>query len=46
MDARQEKGRTLSNDRRIRKVEGATWAVPSHVWWVPIEHVAGMQESK
>jgi transposase len=28
-DARQEKGRTLANDRRIRKVEGATWAVPS-----------------
>jgi transposase len=29
MDARQEKGRALANDRRIRKVEGSTWAVPS-----------------
>ena len=29
MDARQEKGRALANDRRIRKVEGALWSVPS-----------------
>ena len=29
VDARQEKGRTLANDRRIRHVEGALWVVPS-----------------
>ena len=28
-DARQEKGRALSNDRRIKRVEGALWSVPS-----------------
>ncbi len=28
-DARQEKGRTLARDRRIKKVEGALWFVPS-----------------
>jgi transposase len=28
-DARQEKGRQLSNDRRIKRVEGALWFVPS-----------------
>jgi transposase len=29
MDARQEKGRSLANDRRIKHVEGALWSVPS-----------------
>jgi len=29
MDARQEKGRQLSNDKRIKRVEGALWFVPS-----------------
>jgi transposase len=28
-DARQEKGRSLANDRRIKHVEGALWSVPS-----------------
>jgi len=28
-DARQEKGRQLSSDKRIKKVEGALWFVPS-----------------
>ena len=28
-DARQEKGRLLSLDRRIKHVSGATWSVPS-----------------
>ena len=29
MDARQERGRLLANDRRIKHVAGATWSVPS-----------------
>lgn len=29
VDARQEKGRSLARDKRIRKVEGAMWFVPS-----------------
>ena len=29
VDARQEKGRTLARDKRIKKVEGAIWFVPS-----------------
>ena len=29
MDARQERGRLLANDKRIRKIEGAMWLVPS-----------------
>ncbi len=29
MDARQERGRLLANDRRIRRIEGAVWLVPS-----------------
>lgn len=29
MDARQEKGRLLATDKRIKRVEGATWMVPS-----------------
>jgi transposase len=29
MDARQQKGRQLSNDKRIKRVEGALWFVPS-----------------
>lgn len=29
MDARQEKGRLLANDKRIQRIEGSTWKVPS-----------------
>jgi hypothetical protein len=29
MDARQEKGRVLATDKRIKRIEGATWFVPS-----------------
>lgn len=29
IDARQEKGRLLARDRRIKLVSGATWSVPS-----------------
>lgn len=29
MDARQERGRELARDRRIKRVEGETWFVPS-----------------
>jgi transposase len=29
MDARQERGRLLAQDKRIRRVEGTTWSVPS-----------------
>jgi transposase len=29
MDERQERGRLLANDRRIKLVSGATWSVPS-----------------
>lgn len=29
MDARQERGLALSRDKRIRNVNGPTWAVPS-----------------
>jgi transposase len=29
MDARQERGRLLANDKRIKRVEGALWMVPS-----------------
>lgn len=29
MDARQEKGRLLANDKRIKLVAGDTWLVPS-----------------
>jgi transposase len=29
MDARQEKGRVLAADKRIKRIEGATWFVPS-----------------
>lgn len=29
MDARQERGLLLARDRRVRKVEGVTWLVPS-----------------
>lgn len=29
MDFRQERGRLLARDKRIRRLEGATWAVPS-----------------
>jgi transposase len=28
-DARQEKGRTLAADKRVKRIEGATWFVPS-----------------
>jgi transposase len=29
MDTRQERGRLLANDRRIRRIEGTLWLVPS-----------------
>src|ERR1700678_726323 len=29
MDARQERGRVLATDKRIKRIEGASWFVPS-----------------
>lgn len=29
MDAREQKGLALSSDKRIRNINGPTWAVPS-----------------